>query len=307
MNPLLFRVLPRNAQRKLLLRYIRFNEEKLRDVKIYVAESRADVRAALTLVHDVYSAKGKIKTNAARLHVTKHNALPSTLIFIAKKGDRVIGTTSLVQDSPIGLPIDSMQRKGLDELRAQNLLLCEAVSTVCDEEYRGTGLIFYLYRAMMHTALRANFDRMVMSAQPKGMLIYEELLCCERFGELAYHPSFTNAQPSGALQLNLKTCEGRGYERFDGLAPYERTPHYIFYGKKVPQIELPEDLTVSAERLEASAALIKARFDLFRTLPRDERHYFRHVVPNVLWPVLSSMHIRSALPIRGAALPESVG
>lgn len=306
MNPLLFRVLPRNAQRKLLLRYVRFNEEKLRDVRIYMAESRADVRAALGLVHEVYAAKGKIKPNAAKLHVTKHNALPSTLIFIAKKGDRVVGTTSLVQDSPIGLPLDLMHRKSVDEMRAQNLSLCEAVSTVCDEEYRGTGLIFYLYRAMLHTAARANFDRMLMSAQPKGMLIYEELMVCERFGELAHHPSFNNDHPSGALQLNLKTCEGRAYERFDGLAPYERTPHHIFFGKKVPQIELPEDTSVSPERLEASAALIKSRFELFRTLPRDERHYFRHVVPNVIWPVLSSMHIRSAMPI-GGAMPESVG
>ena len=302
MNPLLFRVLPRNAQRKLLLRYVRFDAEKLDGVRVYVAETKADVQAGSRLVHDIYVGKGKIPANRQRLHVTKHNALPSTIMFIAKKGDRVIGTTSLVQDSPLGLPLDTTHRTELDQLRAQGLSMYEVVGTACDDEYRGTGLVFYLYRAMVQAAIRANIDRVVISALAKGMLIYEELLVCDRIGEMRPHPAFSNAL-SGALELKVKTCEGRVLERFNGLARYERTPHYFFFGKDVPQIQLPDDFTVSAERLEASAALVRARFELFRTLPRDERHYLRHVMPNVIWPVLSSMHIRSAPAVGAISKP----
>lgn len=255
---MLARLLPRPLFRKLLLNRLRFDDSKLADVEIYIAESKPDIEAALALTHAVYVAQGKIKPCAGGLYLTAHNALPSTIVFVAKTGGRVIATCSLVPDSPRGLPLDVLQRPALDELRAAGLRLCESSGAVCDMEYRGTGLAFYLYRSMVHAARRAKFDRIVLSAQPKGLKIYEQLLACEQLGKPAHHPSFNNAKPSGALQCDLRICEGRTYERYHGLAPYERTPHFIMYGKHVPQIRLPADLSISPERAAASAALLLA-------------------------------------------------
>lgn len=301
MKPLLYRILPRIAQRKLLLRYIRFDEAKLANVRVHLAETTPDVKAAMGLLHEIYTGRGIIKPNKARLHVTKHNALPSTMVFVAKKNDQVIATLSLARDTPIGLPIETTHRPEVDSLRAQGMQIAEVVGTACDEEYRGSGLVFYLYRIMLHSALRSGLDYIVMRSQPKGALLYEELMACDQLGEMRPDPTLNN-KAFIALALNIKTCEGRFYERFAELAAHESTPHYFFFKKPLPQVEMPEDYSISAARLEASAALVRARFDLFRTLPRDERHYYRHVLPNIIWPVLSSMHIRSAMPIN--ALPE---
>lgn len=235
---------------------MRFDEEKLRGVEIYAAESRSDVEAALALTHAVYAVSGMIKPSPRNVHVTAHNAQPGTIIFVAKAAGRVVATTALVPDSARGLPLDALQRPALDEMRAGGLALCEATSTACDPEYRGSGIIFYLYRIMLHTALRAKFDRLVLSAQRKGLPIYEQLLTCERFSALAPHPALDKRKPCAALQLDLPLYEGRVYERFYGLAPYERTPHFVFFGKDVPQIRMPADLSVSAERAAASAALL---------------------------------------------------
>ncbi len=281
---LMYQMLPGSIQRRAALRSVHVDEEKLRDVRIHLAESQEDVRAALRLVRGAYSSMGKIAPGVAELHVTKHNALPSTLIIVAKRGDRVVGTTSLVRDSPLGLPLDFMPGSKLDEMRTRGLSLCESTDPVCTEEFRGSGLVLYLVRAMVHAALRADVDRLVTAAPPRSALIFEQLLAGERLGEPAVHPMVHDQKPLAAVQLDLRTCEGRIYERFYELAPYERTPHFLFFTKKTPQIELPDELSISATRRAASAALIRARLDLFLGLPHAEQRYVRHAVPEVGWP-----------------------
>ncbi|MEU4394057.1 hypothetical protein [Kribbella sp. NPDC023855] len=264
----------------MLLKYVRFDEARLADVRVYRAETVGDIKAALTLLHDVYTTVGIIKPNEARLHVTKYNALPTTMIFVAKKGDRVVGTLSMVLDTDLGLPADSTHRAEVDSLRAQGLALAEVVGTACASEYRGSGLVLYLYRIMVHSALRANLDRVVMRAAPKGALLYEELMVCQRLGATRPDPLLNN-KPFAALTLDLQTCADRAVRRFDGLVPYVKTPHYYFFGKDLPQLEVPDTFTVTTQRREAVASLLCARHDLFRSLPTNERVYYRSILPEV--------------------------
>ncbi|WP_432947719.1 N-acyl amino acid synthase FeeM domain-containing protein [Kribbella sp. CA-253562] len=283
MNLLMFRTLPRRTQRKLLLRHVRVDEQRLQNVEIYPTERREDVKAALSLVYEVYAAKGKVGPNPARLHVTKHNAQPASVIFAARQADQLGGTIALIPDSPLGLPIDCVQRAYMDELRARGLKICEISGLACSSDLRGSGLALYLYRAAVHAAIQESFDVVVITSQPKGALIYSELLVCESFGAPAHHTSFNDRHPSTALRLDLRTCEGRLYERFDGLTDYQRSPHYLFYGKEVPQIRLPRRFSVTSERIDASADLIHARPEPFQRLTPIELSYLKKAVPTANW------------------------
>lgn len=276
----LFSALPRDVQRRLLLRYVRFDEQKLAALRVHLAETPADVRGAVRLLHEVYSRCGIIRPNTAGLHVTKYNALPTTMIFVAKEGSRVVGTLSMVLDTPLGLPMDSTHRPELDALRGQGLRLAEVVGTACSEDYRGSGLVFYLYRTMVHAALRANLDRVVMRASRKGALLYQELMVCEVLGQLRPDPLLNN-KAFAALALDLRSCERRGFHRFNGLAPYVTTPHYYFFGRELPQLEIPLTFEVSPQRVAASLSLVTARLDLFTSLPREEFTYYRSVLPDM--------------------------
>jgi hypothetical protein len=294
MNPLL-RILPRNAQRKLLLRHVRFEREKLEGLRIFMAESLPDLRGAMKLVHDVYASKGIIKQQRGGLHITKHNVLPSSMVFVAKEvaSGRIVGTTTLLRDEPmLGLPMDATHRQELDGLRAGDQSFAEFVSTACDDEYRGTGLIFYLYRLAMHASISAGMRTMVMRVHPKAVPLYEELLVCERLGDVRNDPAL-NGKPAAGLRVDLVTGPGRMLERF-GTKATERNPYHIFFGDPMARIDVPVDFVTSPERLAASAALVKSRPDLFSTLPRPERQYFRQVLPTVIWPVLSSTYMRTA-------------
>lgn len=296
MNTLLFRILPRNAQRKLLFRYLRFEREKLGNLHLYMAEKEGDLRAGMRLVHDTYLTRGIIKQQRSGLHITKHNVLPSSLVFVAKEktSGRVVGTTTLLRDEAmLGLPMDATHRPELDAMRGQNQSLAEFVSTACDEEYRGTGLIFFLYRLAIHAAINANIQRIALRCHPKAALLYKELLVCEPLGDVRTDPALNN-KPAAGLYVDLPTATGRLIERF-GTKLSDRNPYHIFFGEQsMCHVDVPTDFTTSPERLAASATFVKMRPDLFSTLPRPERQYFRQVLPTVIWPVLSSTYMRTA-------------
>jgi hypothetical protein len=283
MNLLMFRILPSRARRELVLRNLRIDERQLEQIQIRPAEGCSDVKAALSFVYETYAGQGKIRPNPARLHVTKHNAQPASTIFVAQHADRVVGTTNLVPDSPLGLPADGLQSELLDRLRAQGLKICEIGGAACDIALRGSGLALYLYRAAFQAAVRAGFDRVVMSVQPKGALVLQALMVCQRVGWPTYNKTFSDRHPSTVLSIDLRTCEGQLSERFRGHRGYQYSPHDILFGKELPQIQLPESSCPTPERVAASAALIDARPSIFQRLPPVEKNYLQKAVPIANW------------------------
>src|SRR5689334_6528362 len=99
-------LLPRALRRRLLLRHVRIDRSKLEPLRLSRGTGERELRGALGLVHDAYVAAGIIEARPSGLHVTQHNILPTSLIFVARsQDDRVVATTMLVPDDPnIGVP-----------------------------------------------------------------------------------------------------------------------------------------------------------------------------------------------------------
>lgn len=72
---------------------------------------------ALRLVHDVYVKKQYISPRPSGLHLSLFLLLPRSRTFMINEGNRVIGTLSVVLDSPFGLPIDALYPEALAQLR----------------------------------------------------------------------------------------------------------------------------------------------------------------------------------------------
>lgn len=69
-----------------------------------IAQTKEELEAAFTLVHDEFVATGYIAENPARLRLTKYHALPGTSVLIGKWQDEVVCTLSVIHDNPMGLP-----------------------------------------------------------------------------------------------------------------------------------------------------------------------------------------------------------
>ncbi len=112
-------------------------QEKLRKPQISysIAKTRHDLEQAFALVYRQYLKKGYIsKSHNGNLCLTLFNALPSSVIFIAKEEDRVIGTVTLIFDSPLGLPMDAAYKPQIDVLRKRGRAVAEVSQLAISEE-----------------------------------------------------------------------------------------------------------------------------------------------------------------------------
>ena len=251
------RVLPTVLRRRLLLRHVKIDRAKLAGLRIVRAIDDDELRGAARLVHDAYVANGIIDPNPGGLHVTRYSVSPSSLIYVAKTEDgRVVATTMRVRDQPgMGVPMDAPHRGELDALRAKGVALGEFSSTACDPAFRGSGVIFYLYRAVIEVAMRTGLQMLVMRAHPRSAIVYENLLTCERIGRLCVD-ALLNYRPAAGFVVTLSTVVARLRARY-GDRPDVRNPYTIFFGRELP-IRLDDTAAREPERLRALAALDEA-------------------------------------------------
>jgi hypothetical protein len=118
------------------------------DCRIRVANCFELRDRAYRFIYEIYQGLGYAGSNSNRRWLTVYDALPDTTTLIAenKKGD-LAGALTLVFDSAMGLPGDSMFKMQLDSLRNDGARLCESMSFATAENTRGSiktiGGLFY--------------------------------------------------------------------------------------------------------------------------------------------------------------------
>src|SRR5687768_6662746 len=98
----LFNLLPENFRHQIMRDWAKAPDHSNKDVIYKIASTQEELEAAFHLLHDCYTATGFITPEPHGLRCTLHSILPYTTVVVAKKGDLVIGTVSLIKDSPIG-------------------------------------------------------------------------------------------------------------------------------------------------------------------------------------------------------------
>lgn len=73
-----------------------------------MARSEADLQSAFKLLHDAYVEQGFIEPQPSGMRLIVQHALPSTSILVAKIENRVVGTISVMRDTPLGLPMEKV-------------------------------------------------------------------------------------------------------------------------------------------------------------------------------------------------------
>ncbi len=130
------------------------------------------------------------------------NALPSTRVFVAKDGDRVVGTVTLVPDSPVGLPMDQVYRQELAGLRARGRRLGEAGTLTVDRAYRASGvaILARLFRMLsLYAARIARLHELVMVVAPHHARFYETCFPIRQFGPLRPYPRINGTRVIGLV------------------------------------------------------------------------------------------------------------
>ncbi len=250
----------------------------MRSVEFRVVETMEEFRTASHLIYTEYLKRNYLLPNSTQLKLSLHQVLPTTTTFIARHPrSGIIGTITLVADSPLGLPMDEVYKAELDELRAQRLQLAEATMLALDTSLFGRG-VFTMFHAkkllltlrlfkVMFDYLRCSTatDELVACFNPKHKILYD-FLQLKPLGNLKMYTG-ANGNPAIAQHLNISETQRRA----KSAAPYT-----LFYGHAPSPKMFVKKLGFTAQDLRT---LFMEETRLLASASPTERHYIQSCYP----------------------------
>ena len=181
------------------------DDESIESIEFGLASDTDTLDAAFRLVHDQYVSRGYMDPHPSGRRLSLHNALPTTKVFVARKGGDVLGTVSVVQDSVLGLPMDEIYADELVHLRRERRGIAEVSALAIRSECRALGLpiLMRLVRMIVvYTAEVARLDDLCIAVNPRHVGFYQKALTFTMFGPLRGYQK-VNGAPAVAMHCDL--------------------------------------------------------------------------------------------------------
>lgn len=174
-------------------------------------QSVDDLKACFGIVYKGYVARGYCLPNESEMYYHYYSFLPESRTFALKDNKKLLGTISLIVDSPCGLPMDNLFGREIDHLRANGRKLAE-VSLLAlahnDKKKKIFSLanfdkqiqLFRLFKIMYEYAHNvAGVTDLVIGVHPKHETLYKYLM----FRTMGSPKKYSEAGGNLALPLHL--------------------------------------------------------------------------------------------------------
>ncbi|MCP5007336.1 MAG: hypothetical protein GY941_25865 [Planctomycetes bacterium] len=249
-------------------------------INFRVARTKEELEGAATLVQKEYTKKGYVKDSNSIIRLGIHNAHPHTTTFVATAGNDVIATTTVIPDSPVGLPMDELYLEELNQLRAGGNKICEISMLACDTELFRSGvsmmlnskklfLVFSLFKHILDYAKEfLKLDIICITINPKHKITYDFLLFKD-LGGLKTYDDVNNA-PAIAKYINLNTVEEE-YKKND-----RRERYSMFIQRKTDPRNFLNKYRFSYQDLKY---FFVEKTDIFKHATSSQIEYLRECYP----------------------------
>ncbi|TWT33760.1 hypothetical protein KOR34_35940 [Posidoniimonas corsicana] len=177
---------------------------KCDNISLQLARTTDDYLGAFTLVHDSYVRADLSDPHPMGLRIMPHQLLDTSQVFVAKYDERVISTQTVVVDSPLGLPMESIYPDVIGRHRASGRRLAE-VCCLADRRLspkRFFDLFSELSRLMAQFALRHGVDDLWIACHPRHAKLYERRMGFQLMGDERDHP-LVKGNPAVPLRVDL--------------------------------------------------------------------------------------------------------
>jgi hypothetical protein len=175
-----------------------------RPIRVKMASEANEWQQAYEILAATYQARGYEAPSAKLIRFTPYHALPDTATFVAKLGEEVLATLSVVVDNTLlGLPTEAVFPDEVADLRRSGRRLSEATS-LAD---RGLGMrefipVFVtLIRLAMQYAVKQGSDTWLITVNPRHRGFYTKVLGFVPLGRGRTCPSVQDA-PAEAYMLD---------------------------------------------------------------------------------------------------------
>ncbi|MCD6404213.1 MAG: hypothetical protein J7M19_00120 [Planctomycetes bacterium] len=200
-----------------------------------LAQTTDEILQAYKLVYRNYRRAEYIGTHPSSMRYNVFNALPQTATVVAKLKDMVVTTASIVFDSPLGLPLETIYQDEVDALRREGATVCE-VTMLADRRRGGIRTIpslLHVFKMILHyVRASGSATDILITVNPSHEVFYTRYLPFDDFGGLRYYPSVNNA-PAVARRANVQRLfeEHKNHKLYDFFTE-NPIPAEIFDAKK---------------------------------------------------------------------------
>ncbi|MCM8596984.1 N-acyl amino acid synthase FeeM domain-containing protein [Accumulibacter sp.] len=236
----LFNVLPRERRFAVYRNFVDCDPEPSERLVLKIAETREELEACFTLLHDAYVGNKFMKPDPSGMRVTIYHALPTTTTLCAKYDGEVVGTLSLIRESVLGFPLQRIF--DLNALREKKGNIAEVSALAIDRRFRKTGgsILFPLMK-FMYEYCTTFFDtrHLVIAVNPSHIEMYESLLFFTRLSaNVVENYDFVNGAPAVGATLDLRTAPEIFRQHYASKPP-KRNLYAFFTQVRLPNIKLP--------------------------------------------------------------------
>lgn len=203
-------------------------------IDLGLATDRNALEQAFRLVHDQYVHRGYMSRNPSGWRLSLHNALPATKVIVARIGGRVVGTVTLIPDSPLGLPMSEIYGGELQALREEGRRIGEASALVIDPEFKRFGMAVLMRLVRMMVTYAAEATRMTdlcIAINPHHAAVYRKAFDFETIGPVRQYGK-VNGAPAVALRLDLGLVRALITDLKEG-GPLLNPVYGFLFGKEV--------------------------------------------------------------------------
>lgn len=170
-----------------------------------LAETKSELEQAFSLLHDAYVREGYMKPHPSGFRVTAYHAIPSTTTLIAKKGEDVVATVSVIRQSRLKLPVQTAF--DVSAVAKPGDQLVEISSLAIHPKHRGqeTQLLFWLSKYVLEYCQRFfAIDFMFVTINPRQIDLYENIILFRRLpAKKVDNYDFANGAPAVAEYLDM--------------------------------------------------------------------------------------------------------
>lgn len=206
--------LPPSLRAKLVRRQIRLSLTPPDDIIFKLAETEEELVGALKLLHDSYVRENFMKPHPSSLRATCYHALPTTSTLIAKRGDQVVATISMIRNNCLGLPLEKIF--DLSHIKRKSVHIAEISSLAVHPDYRGhQGIFFLLTKYMMEYSLKFyHVAFWVIAVNPKHTEIYKDIFLFDELEKSIKKYDFVEGAPAIGYFTELSQLKLRFFQLY---------------------------------------------------------------------------------------------
>lgn len=232
--------LPRDARFVIYRRFVDCDPSPDARLVLKIAETKEELEACFQLLHDAYVSSGFMQAEPSGMRVTIYHAMPTTTTLCAMFDGEVVGTMSLIRESVIGFPLQSIF--DVSKVRSAMGNIAEVSALAVHPKFRKTGgAILFPLMKFMYNYCTDFFDtrHLVIAVNPNRIEMYESLLFFERLAEnLVASYDFANGAPAVGASLDLHQAPAI-FDRVYGQKAQRKNLYGYFVRTALPNIVIP--------------------------------------------------------------------